>query len=475
MAGRQIILTLILAWLFVPPMVANGFDRSFQSRIGDDSYNAKYDYNGDGIIDGYDLAVHVSGSERTVRKQGEWAYRADRILVKYRQESGQNGLVHELVSSGVNQSALINMIVPDYVQIPVPSDKTVEQFLSDIQQLPSVESAQFDYLCYMSKIPNDPYYSMQWNFRHVGAENAWLLTNGGKSEVVVAVLDSGIAYENYGSYTIAPDLVGTAFTHPYNFIDNTSHANDDEGHGTHVAGTIAQATNNGIGVAGLAYRSTLMPVKVLNSKGVGSSGTLAQGIRWAADNGAKVINMSLGFPVGSDGGKVVRDAIAYAYYKGVILVAASGNDASETWYTGGVSYPAAFNQCIAVGAIRYDKKNAYYSNYGPELTCVAPGGDITVDQNKDGYPDGILQQTIAKGNPQKFGYYFYQGTSMATPHVSAAAALFVSRMGGGPDEFLQAIKETSLDLGPKGFDEKYGHGLIDIPAIVKRGYGWGAN
>ena len=155
--------------------------------------------------------------------------------------------------------------------------------------------------------------------------------------------------------------------------------------------------------------------------------------------------------------------------------AASGNDASETWYTGGVSYPAASNQCIAVGAIRYDKKNAYYSNYGPELTCVAPGGDITVDQNKDGYPDGILQQTIAKGNPQKFGYYFYQGTSMATPHVSAAAALFVSRMGGGPDEFLQIIKETSLDLGPKGFDEKYGYGLIDIPAIVKRGYGWGAN
>ncbi|MGB3977162.1 MAG: S8 family peptidase [bacterium] len=469
------IMMVFLACLLVLPTVKSGFDDSFNSRDGDDRYNPAYDYNEDGIIDGFDLAIHVSGADKTVQKPGEWDYRADRVLVKYRPECGQTGLVHELAGIGVEKPSLINMFVPEYVQVSVPPNKTVEQFLREIQQLPSVETAQFDYLCYMSWVPNDPYYSYQWNFGHVGAENAWLLTNGGKSDVVVAVLDTGIAYEDYGNYSIAPDLVGTAFTHPYNFIADTSHANDDEGHGTHVAGTIAQATNNGIGVAGLAYRCTLMPVKVLGSNGVGSSGSLSQGIRWAADKGARIINMSLGFPIGSDGGKIVRDAIAYAYYKGVILVAASGNDAGEPWYTGGVSYPAAFGECIAVGATRYDKKYTYYSNYGWELTCVAPGGDVRYDQNRDGYPDGILQQTFAKGNPKNFGYYFYQGTSMATPHVSAAAALFVSREGGGPDEFLQAIKDTSFDLGPKGFDKNYGYGLINIPAIVKMGRGWGAN
>jgi serine protease len=473
--GITALITVSACLLWCHGSAGGGFDGAFNSRVGDDAYEAEFDYNRDGIIDGYDLVMHVAGETRSIRKPGEWTYRADRILVKYHPKCDQAELVREMAGLGISHRDLVDVKIPKYVLVSVPPEKTVEQFLSEVERLPSVESAQYDYLCFMSWVPDDPYYYLQWNFGHVGAENAWLLTAGGKSDVVVAVLDTGIAYEDYENFKFAPDLKGTAFTSPYNFIADTRHANDDEGHGTHVAGTIAQTTNNGTGTAGLAFRSTLMPVKVLDSKGVGSSSTLAQGLRWAADKGAKVINMSLGFPVGSDGGSIVREAISYAYNKGVILVAASGNDAGSPGYSGGVAYPAAYNECIAVGAIRYDKRYAGYSNYGSKLTCVAPGGDVSVDQNKDGYPDGILQQTIANGNPARFGYYFYQGTSMAAPHVSAAAALFVSRNGGGPYEFLQAVISTSTDLGPDEFDERYGHGLINIPAIVRLGRGWGTN
>ncbi len=340
---------------------------------------------------------------------------------------------------------------------------------------PSVADAQYNYICRMSKTPDDEYYSLQWNFRHVGSEFAWDLTSGGDDSVVIAVLDTGIAYENFGEFEKAPDLAGTAFKSGFDFINDDSHPNDDEGHGTHVAGTIAQTTDNNIGTSGLAYGCSLMPVKILDASGNGTSSSLAQGIRWAADKGAQVINMSLGFPVGSTGGSVVKEAVAYAYGKGVIMVAASGNEANDPGYNGGVAYPAAYDECVAVGAVRYDKRYTDYSNYGAKLTCVAPGGAISMDQNGDGNPDGILQQTFIDANPTKFRFVFYQGTSMATPHVAAAAALFVSRKGGSPGRFMQVLKETCDDLGQSGFDERYGFGLLNIPRIVLTGQGWGAN
>ncbi len=363
----------------------------------------------------------------------------------------------------------------NYFRIRVPEGKTAELFIAELKNNPKVRDVQLDYFCRKLGEPNDPYYRYQWNFDLLDVPKAWDLTAGGRDSISVAILDTGVAYEDYGDFSRAPDLAGTRFVHPYDFVNSDTHANDDEGHGTHVAGTIAQTTNNTLGVAGIAFGCAIMPIKILDNNGVGSSYSLAEGIAWAVENGASVINMSLGFPVGVNPGRIVEDEIEKAYRSGVICVAAAGNDADDYGYSGGLEYPGAYPECVCVGSIRYDQKRAYYSNYGNGLDCVAPGGDVRVDQNRDGYGDGILQQTMSPGNPTAFEYYFYQGTSMATPHVAAAAALFKSRRGGGPVEFMDAIAGTSRDLGASGLDPEFGYGLIDLLDIIKRGQGWGAD
>ncbi len=347
----------------------------------------------------------------------------------------------------------------------------VPQAIAALQKNPNVEYAEPNFIASAYAVPNDPIYSpYQWHFDNptyggVHAESAWDVSTG--AGTIVAIVDTGIAYEDYtgsgkgrwggATYYQAPDLAGTCFVQGYDFVNNDSHANDDEGHGTHVAGTVAQATNNNIGVAGLAYDACLMPVKVLNNSGSGSYSDIVDGIYYAVDNGADVINMSLG---GSTGSSALHDAIQYAYSNGVTVVAASGNDNAA------VGYPAVYDEVIAVGATRYDEARAPYSNFGPELDVVAPGGDTSVDQNGDGYVDGVLQQTFGR-NLNEFSYYFYQGTSMAAPHVAAAAAMLISNGNATtPDEVREALQSTADDLGASGFDEQFGHGLINLPAAL---------
>lgn len=348
--------------------------------------------------------------------------------------------------------------------IKVPAGSVASE-VSRYSRRADVEFAEPNYFASASMVPNDPYYFVQWNFKDsaqggIDLEPVWDETTG--SGVTVAILDTGIAYENYGTYTAAPDLAGTHFVPGYDFINNDPHANDDNSHGTHVAGTVAQRTNNSLGVAGAAFGVTLMPVKVLDKKGSGTHAAIANGIYFAADQGAKVINMSLG---GAEGSTVLFEAVKYAHEKGVTIVAAAGNDGS-----GVVSYPAAYDDhVIAVGATGYGGYLAPYSNYGSSLDVVAPGGDTSVDKNGDGYVDGILQNTFdpVSKSPGRFSYYFFQGTSMASPHVAAAAALVLaSGAAGAPAEVQNILQSTANDLGAVGRDNSFGHGLIDVAAAV---------
>ena len=349
-------------------------------------------------------------------------------------------------------------------RVSVP-ESAADQVLKAFSNHPLVEFAEPNFLATTAALPDDPYHSYQWNFGStvsggINVETAWEITSG--LGATIAVLDTGIAYENHtdssGTYYASPDLNITRFVPGYDFINGDEHANDDQGHGTHVAGTIAQSTGNGIGVAGVAYNSSIMPVKVLGADGSGSYASIASGIRWAADQGANVINLSLG---GASPSSLLQDALAYAYGLGVTIVAAAGNDGVE-----GVSYPAAYDDyVIAVSATRYDSQIAPYSNYGSSIDIAAPGGDVSVDQNGDGFGDGILQSTFS-GATSAFGYYFFQGTSMAAPHVAGVAGLIASVGVTNPDQVRALLVSTAQDRGDAGVDSLYGYGTLDAGAAV---------
>ncbi len=395
-------------------------------------------------------------------------YVPDEIIVKFKSE------VKDDVISKINSrhGASVKYTSPygKFKTIKIPKGKTVSEMVESYKKDSNVEYAEPNYICHTLMVPNDQYYSLQWHLDNteyggINMEAAWEISTGDPS-VVVAIVDTGIAYEDYTDgrkqYCQAPDLANTCFVQGKDFVNNDGHPNDDNNHGTHVAGTVAQSTNNGIGVAGVAFETCLMPVKVLDSRGSGTYLDVADGIYFATNNGAQVISLSLG---GSSDSTTLRDAVKYAYETGVTVIAAAGNDGKN-----GISYPAAYDDyVIAVGATQYDKNLAPYSNYGSSLDLVAPGGNTGLDQNGDGYADGVLQQTF-KNSWQvcNFVYYFFQGTSMATPHVSGVAALLIANGKAiTPDEVRSALQETAEDLGADGRDDIYGHGLVDAYAALQ--------
>ena len=309
-----------------------------------------------------------------------------------------------------------------------------------------------------SGFPNDPCFRYQWHLRQVGLPAAWKLGQG--RGVVVAVIDTGVSR--------VPDLQGTRFVPGFNFVADNDKTDDDHGHGTHVAGTIAQSTNNARGVAGIAFRAAIMPLKVLNSQGSGSMAAIAQAIRFAADHDANVINLSLGgpFPV-----TPVRRAIEYAHRKGVVVVAAAGNDGR-----GRVSYPARYPDVIAVAATQWDETTTFYSNWGQEIDIAAPGGNMRVDQDGDGKPDGVLQNTILPGSAGS-GYLWFMGTSMAAPHVAGIAALVVGAGVTRPDAVQAVLVDTARKPRPvssasgRRIDDHYGAGIADAGAALRKARG----
>ena len=299
-----------------------------------------------------------------------------------------------------------------------------------------------------AELPNDPYLGYQWHLTALNMAEAWEIADG--SGVVVAVLDTGVSAGTDGFAHLVPGR---------DFIDNDPDATDEHGHGTHVAGTIAQSTNNGIGVAGVAPGATILPVRVLDADGYSTSVSLVRGIIWATDHGAQVMNLSLG----SDTYSIVKEqACDYAFEAGVTVVAASGNDS----YLDQVNYPAAYDGVLAVGATDINADIAYYSNQGDALDLVAPGGDTRFDHNGDGVYDGVLQEAELQFYDLPWGYYALQGTSMACPHVAGVAALLRSHGNATVSGNHEALIATAGDLGEPGWDSVYGHGMVDPVAAL---------
>ncbi len=285
--------------------------------------------------------------------------------------------------------------------------------------------------------PNDALFQRhQWNLPIIETLRGWDLSKGSE-EIVVAVIDTGVDLSH-------PDLT-ERLVQGANFINQTKPPIDDVGHGTHVTGIISAIVNNEEGVAGMSWYNKVMPIKSLDHSGAGSSYSVAQGIIWAVDQGAHVINMSLGNYADSE---FLHDAVKYAFDRDVILVAATGNDNTEN-----PGFPAAYEEVLAVGATNRYQYRAGFSNYGHYLDVTAPGEQIAST-----YPNNQ--------------YAALSGTSMASPHVSALAAMIRTVNPSLSNvEVMNIIRYSSLDLGIKGHDKHYGYGQIDVEKALKQATG----
>ncbi len=446
-----------------------------------------------------------------IPKEPEWV--PDEVIVGYTASSAKRNLVASLQRLGYRVHKSNDVL--KFVVFKIPKGKTVDQAIQELQNLnlSGVRYITRNYIFYALgfrqiwsanrkdvDVPADALLDIQYNLHLVKVPKAWRLTKG-DSSVVVAVLDTGLSYRDAavptteqhcglfscgvnGQYARAlegPKYVkivpGSDRVHTDDFPDA------ETAHGTHVSTTIAQqahefylAAQNGYvagGAAGIAPEVTIMPIKVLDYDGSGTIADIADGIQLAADSGAHIINMSLG---GSINDPTLASAVQYAYNQGVLLIAACGNESATN-----CAYPAAYPEVMAVSAMDYGYNLASYSNSGPEVEITAPGGDFLTDNqgnyageedlNGDGWGDWIYNIAFRQtqdflGNPvnypESLAIYGYAGTSMASPHVAAIAALVKSVNPSLPAETIRTIlKQTAVDIGAPGVDTEFGYGLVD--------------
>jgi serine protease len=452
-------------------------------------------------------------AERVDQVDPRGEYLRGSVIVKFTNVAGQGG-----VNSAMRAVSATEIARPSYANfdiIDIPQDADPEAAAAALRERADVEYAQPRYRNYPMLRPNDPLYSRQWNFPLLDMERAWDIQPDAGRSVTVAVLDTGVAFRTMTlqyemrepwrltanspvfpalgivnvPFAVAPELGEQKFVVPRDFIWDDDLPVDLDGHGTHVSGTIGQLTNNNVGVAGMAFNVKIMPVKVIDevwdfafgSPFEGTDDVVARGIRYAADNGAKVINMSIGRTAGGPA-SVVEDAYRYAVSRGVFIAVAAGNSGD----TGNApSRPAeaapSIDGLVAVGAVGMNRDRSFYSTTNIYVELAAPGGD----QRRDGGPGGVLQQTLDQDllitfsgglssyrapRADSFDYYFFQGTSMATPHVAGFAALLIQQGITTPAAIEAAMKQFATDLGRPGLDSEFGEGLIN-PRATLRGLG----
>ncbi|MGK7936239.1 MAG: S8 family peptidase [Xenococcaceae cyanobacterium] len=365
----------------------------------------------------------------------------DSIILDFREDIPNSEIREEIkaISQQYNRSATLNSIfsIDDNVYV-VEGDRTTLEALRNSDLVKDTEYIEPNYIYHQLEVPNDPEYNKQWNLHNINVEQAWDETKG--DGVTVAVIDTGV--------TKVPDLKSTKVIKGYDFVNDKVSANDDNGHGTHVAGTIAQSTNNGYGVAGIAYEAQIMPLKVLSAGGGGTVADIAEAIKFAADNHADVINMSLG---GGGESHLMKEAINYAYDQGVVIVAAAGNENRNA-----SSYPARYPRVISVAATDAAGEKAPYSNYGAGVDISAPGGSETAK---------IIQNTIDPSTGEST-FVGFQGTSMAAPHVAGVAALIKASGISEPEQVLDVLKRSARSVQEDPLNH-FGAGHLNAAEAVK--------